>query len=107
MCPFGSMPSGRPRRALRSPITSPTAAAGLLLVARMRLRGGPDRLQVRDTGRLEQHVDAEALLQATEHDLDVNLREAGDDLLTRRLVAMQVDRRVLFLQLTQAVGDLV
>ena len=28
MAPFGSIPSGRPRRELRSPITSPTQSSG-------------------------------------------------------------------------------
>ncbi len=33
--PTGSIPSGLPRRELRSPITSPTASSGTLIVATM------------------------------------------------------------------------
>ena len=56
---------------------------------------------------LEVDLDAEALLQPAHDDLHVDLREPADDLLAGLLVPMQVDRRVLLLQLAEAVGDLV
>ena len=50
---------------------------------------------------------AEARLQAVDDDLDVDLREPGDDLLAGLRVAVQVDRRVLLLQAAQRGEDLV
>ena len=48
-------------------------AAGLLLVAPVRLGGRLDRLAIRDARRLQVHVDAEAALQLRDRHLDVQL----------------------------------
>ena len=71
------------------------------------LAGRADRLLVGHARRLERHLGAEARLQAVDDDLDVDLREPGDDLLAGLRVAMQVDRRVLLLQAAQRGEDLV
>ena len=57
-----------------------------------------DRLLVGDARRHQLDLGAEARLQPVDDHLDVDLRQAGDDLLARLLVAVQVDRRVLLLQ---------
>ena len=77
------------------------APAGLLLVAAVRLGRPADRLLVGDARRLERDLGAEARLQAVDDDLDVDLREPGDDLVAGLRVAVQVDRRVLLLQAAQ------
>ena len=48
-------------------------AAGLLLVATVRLGGGLDGFAIRNTRRLQIHVDAEAPLQLGDRHLDVQL----------------------------------
>ncbi len=83
------------------------AAAALLLVAPVGLRLAADRLLVGDARRLQRHLGAEARAQPVDDHLDVDLRQAGDDLLARLLVAVQVDRRVLLLQAAQRGEDLV
>ena len=77
------------------------AAAGLLLVAAVRLGRAADRLLVGHPRRLERHLGAEPLLEALDDHLDVDLREPGDDLLAGLRVAVQVDRRILLLQAPQ------
>ena len=83
------------------------AAAGLLLVAPVGLGGAADRLLVGHARRLERDLGAEARLHPVDDHLDVDLRQAGDDLLAGLLVAVQVDRRVLLLQAAQGGEDLV
>src|SRR4029079_17840192 len=61
--------------------------ARLLLVAPVGLGRLADRLLVRHARRLEVDLDPEARLQPVDHDLDVHLRQPGDDLLARLLVA--------------------
>ncbi len=77
------------------------AAAGLLLVAALRLGRALDRLPVGHARRLQVHLGAEAVLHAVDDHLDVDLREAGDDLLAGLRVAVEVDRRVLLLEAAQ------
>ena len=83
------------------------APARLLLVAPVRLGARADRLLVGDLRRLEVDLAAEARAQPVDDDLDVDLREPGDDLLARLRVAVQVDRRVLLLQAAQGGEHLV
>ena len=63
------------------------AAAGLLLVLPLRARLAADRLQIRDARLVQIDLDAEAPLQPLDGDLDVHLREAGEELLAGLLVA--------------------
>ena len=77
------------------------APARLLLVAPVRLGGAADRLLVGHARRLEVDLRAEARLHPVDDHLDVDLREARDDLLAGLRVAVQVDRRVLLLQAAQ------
>src|SRR5262249_3509345 len=82
-------------------------AAGLLLLAPVSLgRPAACRL-VGHRRRLERHVGPEAGLEAVDDDLDVDLREPGDDLVAGLRIAVQVDRRVLLLQAAQRAEDLV
>ncbi len=83
------------------------AAAGLLLVAALRLGGALDRLLVGHARRLEGDLGAEAVLHAVHDHLDVHLREPGDDLLAGLRVAVEVDRRVLLLEAAHRGADLV
>ena len=71
------------------------AAAGLLLVAAVRLGGLADRLEVRDPRRVQLDLGAEAALHPVDDHLDVDLRQPGDDLLAGLRVAVDVERRVL------------
>src|SRR5262249_1670982 len=82
------------------------AAAGLLLVAAVCLGLAPDRLAVREARRLEVDLHAVALLHALDDHLDVDLRQAGDDLLPGLVVAVEVDRRVFLLEAAQRLADL-
>ena len=66
-------------------------AAGLLLVAAVRLGRGGDRLAVRDPRQLQVHLDAEAALQLRDRDLDVRLALAGEQQLLRLRVAVVAD----------------
>ena len=77
------------------------AAARLLLVAPVRLRGAADRLLVGHARGLQRNLHAEALAQTVHDHLHVHLREARHDLLAGLRVAVQVDRRVLLLQAAQ------
>src|SRR5690606_15942582 len=99
--------AGRQRLDLDPAVAELAAAAALLLVAAVRPGGGADRLLVWHARRRERDLGAEALAQPRDDDLDVDLRQAGDDLLARLLVAVQVDRRVLLLQPSQRREDLV
>ena len=55
-----------------------SVAAGLLLVASVRLGRRGDRLAIRNPRRLEVHLDAESPLQLRDGDLDVQLPLAGE-----------------------------
>ena len=74
------------------------AAAGLLLVAAVRLGRLADRLQVGDLRRLQLDLGAEAALHPVDDHLDVDLGQPGDDLLAGLRVAVDVERRVLLLE---------
>ena len=74
------------------------AAAGLLLVAAVRLGGLSDRLQVRHPRRMQLDLGPEAALHPIDDHLDVDLGEAGDDLLAGLRIAMDVERGVLLAQ---------
>ena len=82
------------------------AAASLLLVAPVGLRGTSDRLVVGHAGRLERYLGAEALSHPIDDHLHVHLGQAGHDLLAGLRVAVHVDRRVLLLQAPQSRVDL-
>ena len=66
-------------------------AAGLLLVAAVRLGGRRDRLAVGDPRRLQVHLDAEAALQLGDRDLDVELALAGEEQLLGLRIAAVAD----------------
>ncbi len=74
------------------------APAGLLLVAAVTPRLLADRLEVRHARRVEVDLDAEAPLEPVDRDLDVHLREAGEQLLAGLRVAAHLQRRVLLVQ---------
>ncbi len=74
------------------------AAAGLLLVAGVRLGGLADRLQVGHARRVQLDLGAEAPLHPVDDHLDVDLGQPGDDLLAGLRVAVDVERRVLLLE---------
>jgi len=82
-------------------------AAGLLLVAGGDLDRPGDRLAVGNLGRLQRHVHLVAAAQPRHGDLDVELAGAGDELLLGLRVAAEAQRRVLLLELGEALGDLV
>ena len=82
-------------------------AAGLLLVAAVRLDRRGDRLAIRDPGRLEVHLDAEAPFQLRDGDLDVQLSLPGEQQLLRLRIAHVADGRVLFLEAVHRRADLV
>ena len=63
------------------------AAAGLLLVAVPRARLLADRLLVRHARRVELDLDVEARVEPVDRDLDLHLREAGEELLAGLRVA--------------------
>ena len=71
------------------------AAAGLLLVAGVRLGRAADRLPVGNARRVQLDLGAEAALHPLDDHLDVDLGQAGDDLLAGLRVAVDVERRVL------------
>ena len=71
------------------------AAAGLLLVPGPRPRLLADRLQVRHARLVQLDLDAEAALEPLDGHLDVHLRQPGEELLARLLVAAELQRRVL------------
>ena len=83
------------------------AAAGLLLVARVGARLLADRLEVRDARLVQLDLGAEAALDPLDGDLDVHLREAGEQLLARLVVAAQDERRILLDEPAQRGHDLV
>ena len=82
-------------------------AAGLLLVAAVRLGRRLDRLAVRNPRRLQVHVDAEAPFQLRDRDLDVQLSLAGEQQLLGLRIAAVADRRILFLEPVHRRADLV
>src|SRR5207302_4894468 len=65
------------------------SAAGLLLVAAVGLGRAPDRLLVGHARRLEGDLRAEPRAQTLHDHLDVDLRQAGHDLLAGLRIAMQ------------------
>ncbi len=71
------------------------AAAGLLLVAGVGLGRLADRLLVGHARRVQLDLGAEAALHPLDDHLDVDLGEAGDDLLAGLRVAVDVEGRVL------------
>src|SRR5207245_7340605 len=77
------------------------AAAGLLLVPPLRGRLLTDRLEVRHTWLMQFDVDAEAPLQPLDRDLDVHLRQTGQQLLPGLRVPAQMERRVLLGEASQ------
>ena len=82
-------------------------AAGLLLVAAVRLDARRDRFPIRDARRLEQHFDAETPLQFRDRHLDVQLALAGEQQFVGLRIAVVVDGAVLFLQPMHRRADLV
>src|SRR5262249_15060246 len=72
------------------------AAARLLLVPGPSARLLADRLQVGDARLVQLHLDAEAAPEPLDGDLDMHLRQPGEQLLARLLVAAELERRVLF-----------
>ena len=82
-------------------------AARLLLVAAVCLGGGRDGLAVRDPGRLQVHLYAEAPLQLGDRDFDVELALAGQQQLVRLRVARVADRRIFLPQPLHRRADLV
>ncbi len=82
-------------------------AAGLLLVAAVRLDRHGDGLAIRDARRLEVHLDAEAALEFGDGHLDVQLALARQQQFLGLRVARVADRRVLFLQPVHRGADLV
>ena len=74
------------------------AAAGLLLVAGVGRGGLADRLLVGDPRRVQLDLGAEAALHPLDQHLDVDLGQAGDDLLAGLRVAVDVEGRVLLAQ---------
>ena len=83
------------------------AAAGLLLVAALRLGGHLDGLAIRHPRRVQVDLDAEAALDALADDLDVHLAHAGDDHLAGLLVALDRHHGVFFGEATKRADDLV
>ena len=65
--------AARQRLDLDLAVAELAVAAGLLLVAAVRLGRRLDRLAIRNARRLQVHVDAEAALQLRDRDLDVQL----------------------------------
>ena len=82
-------------------------AAGLLLVAAVRLGGGRDRLAVGNPRRLELDLDAEAPFQLRDGDLDMELALPGEQQLVGLRVAAVVDRRVFLFEPVHRAADLV
>src|SRR4029453_1073526 len=70
-------------------------AAGLLLVAPVRLDGRGDGLAVRNPGGLQVPLDAEPAFQLRDGDLDVQLTLAGQEQLFRLRIARVPNGRVL------------
>src|SRR5205809_927429 len=130
------MPRMRPRRPLRSPITSPAFSAGattstfmigsrshgrdpepdvavlpaparLLLVLALHLRPPLDRLLVRDARREQGDVHVVLALHPLDDDLDVELADARHQELLGLRVVVVAQRRVLLLHAVQRRRDLV
>src|SRR5262249_17182265 len=82
------------------------AAAGLLLVAALRARFLPDRLEVRHARLGQVDLDVEPVLQAPDGGLAVHLREPAQQLLAGLRVAPHLDRRILLAETAEAGGHL-
>ena len=79
-----------------------TAPAGLLLVTALRARFLADRLQVGNPRLVQLDLDVEAALQTVDGNLDVDLREPGQQLLARLRIATHLDRRILLTEPAQS-----
>ena len=90
--------SGLARLDLDVAVAELAAAAGLLLVAAVCLGGLSDRLEVGHLRRVKLDLGAEAALHPLDDHLDVDLRQARDDLLAGLRVAVDVERRVLLFE---------
>src|SRR5437763_1697122 len=101
--PRGSRPSTRPRRELRSPMTSPryssgvtTSTAGLAHEAPFDLLDGlPEGLAVGDLRAADVRVDRELAQQPVDDDLEVELAHPGDQRLARLVVGSDAEGRIL------------
>ena len=99
--------AARQRLDLDLAVAELAVAAGLLLVAAVRLGRRLDRLAIRDARRLEVDVDAEAPLQFRDRHLDVELALAVEQQLLGLRIAAVADRRILFLEAVHRRADLV
>src|SRR3712207_3177881 len=81
-------------------------AAGLLLVAALGLGRARDRLHKGHLRRPRLDLDPVPMLDALQRELDVHLGEAGEDVLARRLGALQLERGVLIDHAPYRVEDL-
>ena len=82
-------------------------AAGLLLVASLRLGLGADGFAIGHLGGLEGDFGVVALFEAADDGLDVRLARAGDEELVGLRVAEEADEQVLFHELVDGGGELV
>src|SRR5207249_7667599 len=82
-------------------------ATGLPLVATLRLRFPADRLPIGDARRAHVDLDAELVLQVMNSHLDRRLADRREDRLVRRILAANVESRILVGELVQRGGELV
>src|SRR5205085_1280688 len=87
--------SGGLRLDLEEDVAELAVATGLPLVPALRLRLATDRLAVRDARRAHLHLDTELVLQVMHRDLDRRLADRREDRLVRRVLAADVQRRIL------------
>src|SRR5215218_6565747 len=83
-----------------------TPAAGLLLVAALGLGRARDRLHERHLRRPRLDLDPVAMLYALQRELDVHLGKSRQDVLARRLGALQLERGILIDHAPYRVEDL-
>jgi hypothetical protein len=81
-------------------------AAGLLLVAALGLGRALDRLHKRHLRRPRLDLDPVAMLYALQRELDVHLGKSRQDVLARRLGALQLERGILIDHAPYRVEDL-
>src|SRR5688500_12866220 len=81
-------------------------ATGLLLVAALGPGRARDRLHKRHLRRPRLDLDPVAVLNALQREFDVHLGEPGQDVLARRLGALQLERGILIDQAPYRVEDL-
>ena len=84
-----------------------SVAAGLLLVLPLRLGDLPDRLPVRNLGRLGFKLDAVSFLDPREDDIEVHVPHSGEDAVSRLRVLFERKAGVLFEDLVNRIGELV